>query len=39
MMGVEGLKAEDFAVREMRKPLKVFEEATGNSRTCFKQNV
>lgn len=33
--GVRGLNAEVFAFREIRKPLKAFEEVSDNTRTLF----
>ena len=33
--GVRGLNAEVFALREIRKPLKAFEEVSDSTRTLF----
>ena len=35
--GVRGLNAEVFALREIRKPLKAFEEVSDSTRTLFKK--
>ena len=36
-LGVKGLNAEVFALREIRKPVKAFEEVSDNTGTLFKK--